>query len=101
MSAAFARVMSRSSSFTVPDVGRTTPEMQFSRVVFPDPFGPISPDTRPFGSSSETPLSARTPPKCFVRPDAQREPEPVWPARRRRRSLVSAAIDTTRPTPRL
>jgi DNA-binding GntR family transcriptional regulator len=64
--AAAARVMSRPSSVTRPPVGWMTPEMQFSSVVLPEPFGPIKPKIRPSSRSSETPRSAVTPPKSLA-----------------------------------
>src|SRR5581483_6913930 len=41
--------------------------MQLKQVVLPAPFGPISPVTRPSGTSNETSLSAAIPPKRIVR----------------------------------
>src|SRR5215471_10133974 len=38
--------------------------MTFTRVVLPAPFGPISPWIDPCSTSSDTPSTARTPPKC-------------------------------------
>src|SRR5579862_4504538 len=77
--------MSRSSSVTVPDVGRSNPLSTFTSVDFPAPFGPISPTTSPRPSSSVTSLSAWTPAK-------DRETEE---ARRVSPGLLSSSVSVT------
>jgi len=42
--------------------------MQLKAVVFPEPFGPMSPRISPSLTSKETALSAMKPPKRFVSP---------------------------------
>jgi hypothetical protein len=42
--------------------------MRSIAVLFPAPFGPMSPVTCPNGAWNEQPLTAMTPPKCFVSP---------------------------------
>src|SRR5712692_6846243 len=46
-----------------PRVGRKSPEMTLSSVVFPAPLGPMSPCTSPGATWTAAPSSARTPPK--------------------------------------
>src|SRR5206468_6920717 len=53
------------SSFTIPDVGFSTPAITLRSVDFPEPFGPIRPRTADSGRSSETSFKACTPPKFF------------------------------------
>ena len=50
-----------------PAVGRRAPDRQLKRVVFPEPFGPMSPRISPSSTSNETPQSAVNPPKRLVR----------------------------------
>jgi len=45
-------------SATSPRSGRLTPQITFSSVVFPAPFGPITPTIWPGPTVSETSLSA-------------------------------------------
>src|SRR5688572_4016023 len=52
----------------VPAVGTSAPEMQLKHVVFPDPFGPMSPRISPWRTSNDTALSAVNPPNRFVNP---------------------------------
>src|SRR6185369_7202944 len=52
---------------SVPSVGASAPEMQLNAVVFPDPFGPISPRISPSRTSNDTALSAVNPPNRLVR----------------------------------
>src|SRR5947207_2073448 len=51
-----------------PAVHGSAPEMQLKAVVFPEPFGPMSPRISPSLTSKETAVSAAKPPKCFVSP---------------------------------
>jgi len=43
---------------TLPDVGASTPAITLNKVVFPAPFGPISPVIDPDAISSEAPSTA-------------------------------------------
>src|SRR5688572_7393904 len=52
----------------VPAVGTSAPEMQLKHVVFPDPFGPMSPRISPARTSNDTALSAVNPPNRLVNP---------------------------------
>src|SRR4051794_14047522 len=61
-----ARVMSLSSNRTRPDAGGISPVRTLNRVVFPAPFGPISPVTVPGVTVSETPSRATAPPNRTV-----------------------------------
>ena len=63
------RVMSSSRNTTVPGSVRNAPEMQLISVVFPEPFGPISPKRSPGRISTLTLSSAVKPPKRFVSAD--------------------------------
>ena len=60
-----ASVMSVDLKCMVPDDTVKTPVMRFISVVFPAPLGPMSPVTRPGGTSMVTSDTAATPPKCF------------------------------------
>jgi hypothetical protein len=61
---AFSRipVISRPSSMTDPEVGRSSPAAQWRNVVFPDPDGPMTAVIVPFGKPIVTPASASTDP---------------------------------------
>src|SRR5436309_6687842 len=65
MASGAQRVTSRPRKRMRPASGRRTPEMTWKRVVFPAPFGPISPTSCPASTSRSTSLRARTPPKRF------------------------------------
>src|SRR5688572_9088523 len=52
----------------VPAVGTSAPEMQLKHVVFPDPFGPMSPRISPWRTSNDTAFSAVNPPNRLVNP---------------------------------
>src|SRR4051794_39472000 len=54
--------MRRPPNQIVPDWGRNRPEIRFSTVVLPAPFGPISPCTEPGETARPIPSAARTPP---------------------------------------
>jgi hypothetical protein len=54
--------MDRPWNSIAPDVGRTSPEMARSVVLFPAPFAPMRATIFPSGTSSEIPESARTTP---------------------------------------
>ena len=47
---------------TVPSAGRTTPLIALNVVVFPAPFGPMSPVMRPAGAARVWPATAVSPP---------------------------------------
>jgi len=49
-------------------VSACAPEMQLKAVVFPEPFGPMSPRISPSLTSKETAFRAVKPPKRFVSP---------------------------------
>src|SRR6187549_2858302 len=49
-----------------PAVGLSAPEIMFSMVVLPEPFGPISPSTSFFASSNDILSTATRPPKRLV-----------------------------------
>src|ERR1700730_14997284 len=51
------------SSQAVPDWKGTYPVMTLTNVVLPAPLGPMRPWIAPFSTSSDTPSTARTPPK--------------------------------------
>src|SRR5512134_2776214 len=51
---------------TLPTCGRSAPEMQLIRVVFPEPFGPIRPNRSPLRISTLILSSAVKPPKVLV-----------------------------------
>jgi hypothetical protein len=57
--------MRRPSSRISPDVGGSAPEIRFSIVVLPEPFGPIRPSSSPCFTSKETSLTATRPPKAL------------------------------------
>jgi hypothetical protein len=59
----FQRVTSRPSTSTAPCVGRSKPVITLMSVVFPAPFGPMSPTTSPRRTSRSTASSAWTPRK--------------------------------------
>src|SRR3954447_15443376 len=52
----------RSPISMVPPVGSSSPAMHRSDVVLPQPLGPSSVTSEPFGTSKSTPSTARTPP---------------------------------------
>src|SRR5919108_5441774 len=54
-----------------PDVYDWNPEMHSKKVVFPAPFGPISPTISPSRTSIETWLTAETPPNVTWTPSAE------------------------------
>ena len=58
----------RPSNQTSPEFGVMVPSIRLNAVVLPDPLGPISAVIEPCGTVNEQPLTALTPPKCFVRP---------------------------------
>ena len=60
-------VMSLPSKRTVPLSERWFPVMRLKTVVFPAPFGPMSPTMAPSSTSKETSFTAISPPKDFVR----------------------------------
>src|SRR5680860_10367 len=64
--------MSRPANVTVPPSGRRIPRRQLKNVVFPAPFGPMSPTASPGSTVSDTASSAVIPAKCFVIPSASR-----------------------------
>src|SRR4051812_32242473 len=66
MSLAGAAEMSLPSSRIAPAVGFRAPEIMFSIVVLPEPFGPISPSTSFFASSNDILSTATRPPKRLV-----------------------------------
>src|SRR5713226_1613051 len=72
------------SSHALPAWKGTYPVMTLTRVVLPAPFGPIRPWIDPFSTSSDTPSTARTPPKCRRRSS-------------RRRSIYASARPPRRP----
>ena len=51
-----------------PSVAGSAPEMRFSVVDLPDPFGPISPSTSCSRTSKLTLSTATSPPNCLVAP---------------------------------
>ena len=51
-----------------PAEGCSAPETQLKAVVFPDPFGPMSPRISPSFTSNDTSFSAVNPPNLFVNP---------------------------------
>src|SRR3984957_14456156 len=57
--------ISRPSSVIEPVSGRNAPATRLMVVVFPEPFGPISPTISPRRSSAENSATAAMPPKCF------------------------------------
>ena len=65
---AASRGIGRPSSATRPAVGCTSPSSIRTSVVLPDPFGPSSPNRAPVGTVSDTPSTATTFRKRFVRP---------------------------------
>src|SRR5690554_640864 len=54
-------------SFTVPSVGRSTPEIRLNRVVLPAPLGPITPSSSPCVTAIDTSSMMRAPPICRPR----------------------------------
>ena len=60
--AGLSAVTSRPPSRTTPSSGFWKPQHTLNRVVFPAPFGPISPVIRPTGASTPTPPRATSPP---------------------------------------
>src|ERR1700722_1800256 len=57
--------ISRPSSVIEPVSGRNAPATRLMVLVFPEPFGPISPTISPRRSSAENSATAAMPPKCF------------------------------------
>ncbi len=66
--AAAARRYRRRRSSTRPAVGGNRPQIRLTIVLLPEPFGPIRPRISPRATARSTPSTARTPPKCLVRP---------------------------------
>src|SRR2546425_3602394 len=62
--------MSRPRNRIAPASGRRWPETALTNVVFPAPFGPMSPTTVRSAAARSTPATATTPPKRLVRPVA-------------------------------
>ncbi len=60
--------MSAPSSSIRPRSGRRIPDSTSNSVVFPAPFGPISPHTSPARTPRSTPVSAFTPPNRTLIP---------------------------------
>jgi hypothetical protein len=56
----------RPRSVIVPSVGAVTRDNSFTRVVFPDPFGPMTPSASPLWTARVTSLSAHTSPRLGV-----------------------------------
>ena len=63
--------MSLPWSRIAPAVGFSAPEIMFSIVVLPEPFGPISPSTSFFESSNDILSTATRPPKRLVTPSTR------------------------------
>lgn len=63
--------MSTPSSTIRPWSGRRIPDRTSKSVVFPAPFGPISPHTSPARIPRSTPVSALTPPNRTLTPLAR------------------------------
>ena len=55
------------SKMTRPFVSGNRPQIRFTIVLFPEPFGPIRPSTSPAATFKLTPSTARTPPKFLAR----------------------------------
>src|SRR6478735_5133165 len=53
--------------------------MTLTSVVLPAPFGPIRPYIEPRSTSSDTPSTARTPPKCLWTLSSRRSTDPSLP----------------------
>jgi len=51
-----------------PDEGGKTPVIRLKKVVLPEPFGPMIAFIDPFSTSSDTLLTATSPPKLLVNP---------------------------------
>src|SRR3954463_12103409 len=62
--------MSRSERRTVPALALSSPERRLISVDLPAPFGPMTAWISPTWTSSDTPATARSPPKRFSRPRA-------------------------------
>src|SRR5262245_30460235 len=60
--------MSSPYSRIAPELGFSAPEIMFSMVVLPEPFGPISPSTSFSARSNEMPSTATRPPKRLLTP---------------------------------
>src|SRR5262245_29050616 len=60
--------MSWSYSRIAPELGLSAPEIMFSMVVLPEPFGPISPSTSFSARSKDMPSTATRPPKRLLTP---------------------------------
>src|SRR5689334_16214181 len=91
-------VRSSFSSQARPDWNRTYPVMTLTSVVLPAPFGPISPCIDPFSTSSDTPSTARTPPKWRWTSSRRRSTDPgPGPPRGPDQRQASPADDALRP----
>src|SRR6202034_2908048 len=64
----------RPSSSTSPSFGWVRPEQTLNVVVFPAPFGPMSPVIRPTGASRSTSSTATRPPKRTLTPETLNPP---------------------------
>ena len=53
------------SNNTIPELGFVNPVIMLKRVVFPAPFGPMTPRISPCFISNDIPPKATSPPKCF------------------------------------
>ena len=62
----------RPSSMTLPSCWAKSPLMQLTKVLLPEPFGPISPSRSPARSVMSTSWSATKPPKRLPTPSARR-----------------------------
>src|SRR5574341_173509 len=58
-------VMSRPRYSTRPELGRTKPVIKFTRVLFPEPLGPMTPRASPAFTSKLTSSTARIRPKAL------------------------------------
>ena len=67
-----AAVISLPLSVMLPAVGRITPEMRLNKVVFPAPFGPMTPIISPVPTAKPTSWRMRAPPICRPRPSTAR-----------------------------
>src|SRR5581483_451744 len=82
-------VMSMSPRCTVPALHATSPLHALNVVVFPAPFGPITPVMRPVLADSDRFSTAVTPPNCTVRFSTTS----VMPAPRRSADSVLGALE--------
>src|SRR6266851_8313397 len=72
--------------------------MTLTSVVLPAPFGPIKPWIEPCSTSSDTPSTARTPPKCRWTLSRRRSTDiSTWPPPRLDDRETTAADDALRP----